>query len=88
MIELLAEMGDLLGKALSVLINIFNPELVILGGTLAETGDYLRLPVRSAINKYSLSLVNNDTQLKNSKLGEKAGVAGACLIARSKILSL
>jgi glucokinase-like ROK family protein len=88
MIELLAEMGDMLGKALSVLINIFNPELVILGGTLSETGEYLRLPVRSAINKYSLSLVNNDTQLKNSKLGDKAGVVGACLIARSKILSL
>jgi predicted NBD/HSP70 family sugar kinase len=88
MIELLAEMGDMLGRALSVLINIFNPELVVLGGTLAETGDYLRLPVRSALNKYSLSLVNNDTQLKISKLAEKAGVVGACLIARSKGLSL
>lgn len=88
MIELLAEMGDKLGRALSVLINIFNPELVILGGTLSETGEYLRLPVRSAINKYSLSLVNNDTQLKNSKLGEKAGVVGGCLIARRKVISL
>ncbi len=88
MIELLAEMGEQLGKALAVLINIFNPELVILGGTLAETGDYLRLPARSALNKYSLSLVNNDTQLKTSKLGEKAGVVGACLIARNKVLML
>jgi glucokinase-like ROK family protein len=87
-IELLAEMGDLLGKALSVLINLFNPELVVLGGTLAETGDYLRLPVKSAINKYSLSLVNNDTQLKNSKLGERAGVIGVCLIARNKVINL
>lgn len=87
-IELLAEMGDLLGKALSVLINLFNPELVVLGGTLAETGDYLRLPTRTALNKYSLSLVNNDTQLKTSKLGEKAGVIGASLIARKKIIAL
>lgn len=87
-IELLAEMGDLLGKALSVLINLFNPELVVLGGTLADTGDYLRLPVKSAINKYSLSLVNNDTQLKSSKLGEKAGVIGVSLIARKKIIAL
>ena len=71
-----------------MLINIFNPELLILGGTLSETGDYLRLPVRSAINKYSLSLVNTDTQLKLSKLGEKAGVVGACLIARNKVLGL
>jgi glucokinase-like ROK family protein len=86
MIELLAEMGEKLGRALAVLINLFNPELVILGGTLSETGDYLRLPARSALNKYSLSLVNNDTQVKLSKLGEKAGVMGACLIARNKVL--
>lgn len=88
MIELLAEMGEKLGKALAVLINLFNPELVILGGTLSETGDYLRLPTRSALNKYSLSLVNSDTQVKLSRLGEKAGVLGGCLIARSKVLSL
>ncbi|MFM2138279.1 MAG: hypothetical protein RJA57_586 [Bacteroidota bacterium] len=87
-IELLAEMGEKLGKALAMLINIFNPELVILGGTLAETGEYLRLPARSALNKYSLSLVNNDTQLKTSRLGERAGMIGACLIARNKALML
>jgi glucokinase-like ROK family protein len=86
-IELLAEMGEKLGRALAVLINLFNPELLILGGALSETGDYLRLPARSALNKYSLSLVNSDTQLKISKLGEKAGVMGGCLIARNKMLS-
>jgi glucokinase-like ROK family protein len=87
-IELLAEVGEKLGKGLASLINIFNPELIILGGTLSETGDFLRLPTRSAINKYSLSLVNTDTELKLSKLGEKAGILGACLIARNKILAV
>ena len=86
-IELLAEVGEKLGKGLAVLINLFNPELLILGGTLSETGDYIRLPIKSAINKYSLSLVNNDTQLRTSRLGEKAGVMGACLLARNKVLS-
>jgi len=84
-IELLAEIGDRLGKGLSILINVFNPELIILGGALSETGDYLRLPTKSAINKYSLSLVNNDTELRLSKLGEKAGILGACLFARNKV---
>lgn len=87
-IELLAEVGENIGRGLAVLINVFNPELIILGGTLSETGDYLRLPARSAINKYSLSLVNTDTQLKLSKLGEKAGILGACLIARNKVLAV
>ena len=87
-IEMLAEIGEKIGKGVAMLINIFNPELLILGGILAETGDYLRLPIRSAVNKYSLSLVNTDTQLKISKLGEKAGVMGACLIARNKVVYL
>ena len=87
-IELLSIIGEKIGKGIAILINIFNPELLILGGTLSETGDYIRLPIRSAINKYSLSLVSTDTQLKLSKLGEKAGVIGACLIARNKVLGL
>lgn len=86
-IELIAQVGEKIGKGLAVLINLFNPELVILGGTLAQTGDYIRLPIRSALNKYSLSLVNNDSQLKMSKLGEKAGVIGGCLMARAKVFS-
>lgn len=86
-IELIAQIGEKLGKGLAVLINIFNPELVILGGTLAQTGDYIRLPLRSALNKYSLSLVNNDSQLKMSRLEEKAGVIGGCLMARNKVFA-
>jgi len=85
-IELIAEIGEKMGRGLAVLINIFNPELVVLGGTLAETGDYIKLPIKSALNKYSLNLVSSDTQLLISKLGEKAGVIGGCLMARNRSL--
>ncbi len=84
-IELIAQVGEKIGKGLAVLINLFNPEMVILGGTLSQTGDIIRLPIKSALNKYSLSLVNNDTKLKLSKLGKKAGVMGGCLIARDNV---
>ena len=87
-IELLANIADKIGRGLAMLINIFNPELLILGGTLSETGNYLLLPIRSAINKYSPTIVNSDTKLKLSKLGEKVGVMGSCLIARNKVLSI
>lgn len=87
-IDLLAEIGEKLGRGIALLINIFNPELVILGGSLSTTGEYIRLPIKSSINKYSLSLVNSDTQLKVSELGEKAGVIGACLLVRNRMLDL
>ncbi|ACU05193.1 ROK family transcriptional regulator [Pedobacter heparinus] len=87
-IELIAKIGDNLGRGIALLINLFNPELVILGGSLAATEEYIRLPIKSAINKYSLSLVNQDTNLKMSKLGERAGIIGACLLVRNRLLSL
>jgi len=85
-IELIAEIGEKMGKGLAVLINLFNPELVILGGTLSATGDYIKLPIKSALNKYSLNLVSSDTRLAISKLGENAGVIGSGLMARSSLL--
>lgn len=85
-IELIAKVGEKLGRGIALLINIYNPELVILGGALASTGEHLHLPIKSALNKFSLSLVNSDTQLKLSKLGEEAGVMGACLLVRKRLL--
>jgi predicted NBD/HSP70 family sugar kinase len=87
-IELIARIGENLGRGIALLINLFNPELVILGGRLAATEEYIRLPIKSAINKYSLSLVNQDTILKMSKLGERSGIIGACLLVRNRLLSL
>lgn len=87
-IELIEQIGAKLGRGIALLINIFNPQLVVLGGSLAATGEYIRLPIKSAINKYSLHMVKNDTVLKMSKLEEKAGITGACLLARNKVLSL
>lgn len=85
-IELMEKIGYNLGRGIALLINIFNPELIILGGALATTGEYLHLPIKSALNKLSLSLANNDTRLRTSTLGEDAGVIGACLLARKRLL--
>ncbi|PSL27322.1 ROK family transcriptional regulator [Dyadobacter jiangsuensis] len=87
-IELIAQLGDNIGRGIASLINVFNPELVILGGGLLATGDYIGLPIKTAINKYSLSLVNNDTRLMHSRLGEDAGLLGACLLVRNRFLGI
>lgn len=83
-IELVEEVGAQLGRWMAGLINIFNPETVILGGVLAQTGDYLLQSVRVAMRRYSLNLVNKDTKIVLSSLGSDAGVLGACSIARSR----
>ncbi len=85
-IELVESIGHKLGKQVAGLINIFNPELVVIGGIIAGAQEYLLQPVRQAVRKYSLSLVNRDSRIVCSKLGEKAGVIGTCLLARNKLL--
>lgn len=83
-IELVEEVGQTLGRWLAGLINIFNPEKVVIGGALSSTGDYMLQPIRSWVKRYSLNLVNEDTKIVLSKLGDQAGLIGACLIARNR----
>lgn len=87
-IESVETTGRELGRAIAGLINIFNPELVVIGGRLAVAKDYLMLPIMSAINKYSLIVVSKDTNVKFSKLGMMAGALGACMLSRSKLIDL
>lgn len=84
-IEIVEEIGQKLGRRIASLISIFNPELVIIGGTLSLTGDYIIQPIRTAVRKYSLNLVNKDAVIIPSKLKSKAGVVGACMLARSRV---
>lgn len=84
-IEIIEEIGQKLGRQIAGLINIFNPELVIIGGTLSVTNDYITQPIKTAIRKYSLNLVNKDSTVTCSKLKDKAGVIGACMLARSRM---
>jgi len=87
-IEIVEQIGLHLGRWIAGLINIFNPELVVIGGPLSLTNDYIRLPIKSSVRKYSLNLVNKDTNLVISKLGTRAGLIGACLLSRSKMLGI
>ena len=87
-IEVIEEIGTTLGRAIAGLINLFNPELIVIGGSIASTKEYLLLPIKSAIQKHSLNIINSDTTIKFSKLGKKAGAVGSCMLSRSKLLGL
>ncbi len=87
-IELIEEAGEKIGKSIAFLINIFNPETVIIGGNLSRAGDYIMLPLKASTNKYSLNLVYKDTKFRLSKMGENAGALGAAMLIRNRIIGL
>lgn len=84
-ISLVEEIGQKLGENIAGLINIFNPEMVIIGGTVSVVDDYIMEPIKTAIRKYSLNLVSKDSTIIISKLKDKAGVIGACMLSRSRL---
>lgn len=86
-VDLITKQSEKMGRYLSVLLNIFNPDLLVIGGDFAQLGDYALLPIQSALKKYSLGLVNRDMKLKKSTLGRRAGVIGACCVIKEKMLS-
>lgn len=85
-IDVIEQIGLKLGEKISGLINVFNPDLVVVGGELAMTGDYLLNPMRVTVNKHSIHLVSQDTRICQSALGMNAGFIGACLVARSRYI--
>ena len=88
-IETVEELGTNLGKGLAGLINIFNPQLVVIGGKVAvAAGDFLMLPIRTAIKRHVLNIAHQDTTIKLTQLKQKAAPMGAALLVRGRMLGI
>jgi predicted NBD/HSP70 family sugar kinase len=87
-IDAIGKIGDTLGRGISGVLNVFNPGLVVIGGRLIVGKDYLLLPIKTAVNRLSLSRVSQDTTIMLSQLNRRAASVGDCLLSRSKVLGL
>ncbi|MCF0164113.1 MAG: ROK family transcriptional regulator [Bacteroidales bacterium] len=72
----------LLGENLANLINVFNPEIVVIGGTQSLHMAFFLDAVKQAVTRYSLKLLYKDIVIEPSTLKGKGGVIGAALNAR------
>ena len=85
-IELVMQAGSELGHHIAGLINIFNPEVIVIGGNLAQAEPcYFLQPIELAVRKYSLKLMSQNVSIITHPSGADAAVLGACLIARSRV---
>ena len=87
-LEILAKAGKNLGIAVSNIINLFNPELLIIGGGLANSGKPLLVPMKEAIKKYTLPTLVQPTRIVVSKLGEESAALGAATLFLKGIFEL
>ncbi|MCL6472706.1 MAG: ROK family protein [Firmicutes bacterium] len=79
-LEVFCEAGFWLGIGLNNIINIFNPELVVIGGGAAEAGELLLAPARDVVAERTLHPNQDVARIVLSKLGNRAGMLGAAAL--------
>ncbi|GMQ32482.1 ROK family transcriptional regulator [Algoriphagus taiwanensis] len=84
-ITILSEAGLDLGRGISMLIQLLNPELIIIGGSVAEADQYLITPIQQALNVYSMAKSREKTQLSLYKLGKDVGLLGGVAVVNEKL---
>ncbi len=83
-IELLDLVGGRLGVALASFANIFEPEVIVVGGGAMAAGDLLLDPARRELEARALRPMNR-TPVVPAELGEDAGMIGAAAMARIEL---
>lgn len=79
-IHLVRESGRILGEVMTSLVSILNPEMIVIGGTLAIVDDHLLSGMREMVYKRSLPLATRDLQLVVSPPDLDAGIVGATIL--------
>jgi glucokinase len=80
-LEVIARAAYYLGIASVNLVNIFNPEMIIMGGSVAEMGDLLLEPVRQMVKERAFPLLSQAVRIVPAQLGNDAGIFGAAIFA-------
>ena len=80
-IEILDGIGRHLGAGIGSLVNIFNPDLVVIGGGFAAAGDFVLDPAREILRREALARAGYRVPIVRAELGTAAGLIGAGLVA-------
>lgn len=81
-IRIWQEAGEYIGIVLAGIVNVLNPELIVIGGGIAKAGDLIMKPIRNAIKKRAVPIARDIVKIKFSKLGDDAGVLGAAALMK------
>lgn len=83
-IDTMNETGVILGYGLVNVINLFNPEILIIGGGMSAAGERLLQPARKIVAEHALRLSREHCTIVTAQLGDSAGMLGAALYARQR----
>ncbi len=80
-VRILTGIGEHLGSGIASLVNIFNPELIVVGGGFAAAGELLFEPAQAIADREVLVSVHDSYRIVRAELGTSAGMIGAGMVA-------
>lgn len=86
-ISLLSKVGMALGKGLSYVIQLLNPEVIIISGSIAKANQFVLTPIQQSLNKYCIEKISSNSEIVISELSEKSGLLGVSATLYQKIFS-
>lgn len=81
--QIFNKMGEYIGFGLTSVVNLLNPEKIIIGGGVADAGDILLNPIRETIKKRAMVVAGSAVEVVPAELGNTAGVIGASMLVES-----
>ena len=76
-------MGEYIGIGLASVVNLLNPERIIIGGGVADAGDILIAPLTETLKKRAMKIAGSAVEVVPAQLGNTAGVIGSSLLIES-----
>jgi glucokinase len=83
-ISTMRETGDILGYGLTNIINLYNPEVVIIGGGMSKAGERLLEPARKVVSGHAIKISQSACSIVTAELGDSAGMLGAAIYANER----
>ena len=81
--EIVCSTGTRLGEALAILVDLLNPELIVVGGIAMRMGESLLAPARAAMKREALPAAAHACRIVPAALGECIGDIAAICVAMS-----
>ncbi|WP_427016618.1 ROK family transcriptional regulator [Pseudarthrobacter sp. P1] len=76
-LRVIEDAGMAIGRAIGNVANLINPEVIVVGGPLAELGDIFLDPIRRGLLRHTVPVVGESTTLVMSSMGDRAEALGA-----------
>lgn len=86
-IDATRQAGREVGEVLATVVNLLNPSIIVIGGSIARAGEHLLAGIREIVYRRSIPLATQHLAIVQSRAGSTSGVLGAAIMVTQRVLS-